>query len=327
MSSANKKFRYGNGDTEESDAFITSVVANAPKRKDEPVVDRPHCEMVDLHNARMHYAEDKGMSIFNTEKRFENSCARLFVFGFCGILLLAGLGVIIFAAVEKHEQVLPVCPECSSFIIAMFVFGAVLFVVALWGIGAAKTRVKCLAYPFAGFVVLIAVVFVAAGIAAVVYETNAKDLDLEKLWKDAVKNDKNFICRIQKDFHCSGFGANHCCKSHDASLLRVSRLFEALEAPPRLLAGDSTQTPSGLGYCYTNATTEAWVTEVCVIDPAYPVCTTSNNMYQEPCDSKLEDAIKAHFIPVIVTLFATAFLLALTAVSAVRMTFVRSTYM
>lgn len=274
MATQQKGFIYSTGEDQATDSYIESI---AGKRVDR--MQSASSEM-DVNGGSTWYTSA------DQRPQYKNSCARVGVLIFNGILLLAGIGLCILARVEKDKKVLPLCPHCSELMTVMYIFGGALIVFALIGILSAVSRFKPLAFIYALLVLLLAIACIAAGFAVVVFETGMKETEVEKLWKDAVDDQESFICTLQDRLQCSGF--NKCCQ---------------------VVPGTA-----NVSSFNCNATVGEYVSQCDVR------CSTSNDQYTEPCNNKVEDEVKAHFKPLIGVTFALGFILILVAVAAVRMT-------
>jgi hypothetical protein len=270
-----RAFQYSSGEDAATDSYLTSV---AGKR----AADRPYAastEMTDVNGGSTWYTDASGGQL-----EYKNKCSRIIVIVFSVFLLLAGIGLCIVGRVEKDHKILPLCPKCDQFIMAMYIFGGVLIAFGFVGLVSAVTRLKCAAFLYAVVMVLLAIAMFGAGVAVVVFDTGLRESEVEDLWRDAISDHESFVCDIQDRLQCSGF--YKCCQ-----VLPTNASSPNCNATAMQLKLD----------CDSS-------------------CVNSNANYTEPCKNKVEAEVKSHFKPLIGVTFGLGFLMIIIAVAAVRMT-------
>jgi hypothetical protein len=267
-----KKFQYASGDESDTTAFLASAGVRDQREQQQQ-------QQMTTAPETWYTPHDDG------RPRFRNNASRVVVLVFSVFLLLAGIAVCIVGRVQQDKKILPLCPHCSQLVTAMYAFGGALIVLSLIGLGSGVTRFKPLAFFFTFLMILLAIAFIAAGFAVVVFETGLKESEVETLWTDAIQDEGSMVCDLQDQLHCSGFNA--CC---------------------------------GLVNGTTNITIPACNATSGQLQQCDWRCTTSNQQYTEPCNTKVEDEVKSNFKPLIGIAFALAFVMIFVAVAAVRQT-------
>jgi len=316
MSTTNKKFAYGSGEETSTDAYLHSVTGGEARGLHS-------VEMRDVSHARTAYSGDL---YGQQDEEFTNSCSRIFVAVLSVFFVVVGVAIAVVGAVQKNKQILTLCPRCNDLIIVLYIVGGAMAGMGVIGLLACKTRMRPCAYLYTFLMIALALAFLAAGAAAVVYETGLKKFDTEPLWKDAIREDESFICQLQTTLNCSGYG--RCCNAPNyrvrpANVTALDYMESALgalpgdtptceipatsnsSAPPAPVSGNSTVTP---------------LSEVC-----NPSCYISN-ANPRPCDEAVERDLKKYYIPIIGIGFGLSFVLLVGSVSSVRMTFKERAY-
>jgi len=320
-----KDFAFSSGDDAYSNAFIEGVISTAPTRSSEMKTKKSHSENQAAHDewASNVYSRYDPDDYEGNGRRNKWTCASVYVAVMSVLLLLIGMGMFALGIVEEHhKQILPLCPGCHMFITGIYIAGACLVLMSIMGFMSAKTRFGCLSIPFAVLMILMGLAFLIIGIAAVLYGTGTRNLDIEKLWTNAVENDPHFICSLQSDLKCSGYG-QFCCFSN-SSVVPNSDGSEsssgASASGNQLLEADIEATDAAgktAEYCWTldaQGNVPAGVLTHCSPDCAF------SNGYSTPCDSALQDKIKQYLVPIAGSVFPLGILMFLTGIASIKMT-------
>ena len=327
-----KKFAYGTGAEASTDAYLQSV-AGSDDRGLHSV------EMEDTAHSRTYYT---GGDLYGSAASddYKNGCSRGFVAVLSVFFLLVGIGIIVIGAVQKHQQILALCPRCSDLVTLLYIVGGAMSGVGLLGMVACKTRVRPVAYVFTFLMIILAFAFLAAGAAAAVYQTGLKDFDTEKIWRDAVRNDESFICQLQTSLNCSGYG--RCCNAPNFRRRPANvTMLEYMESTT--MKDVEAVSPGDIPVCEVapvpTASPGATPTPAPPVptangtaappEPLSAVCEAScyvSNSNLRPCDDAVQRDIKKYYVPIIGVGFGMAFILVIGSVSSVRMTFREKTY-
>src|SRR3989338_344327 len=126
MSSKNKKFAYASGDEDNTDAFINSTIASAPKNAN------THSEEMELQTGNFAGGRDGSYYSVDTgrQKEFRNNCANYVVYAFSFFLVLVSVGLFVGAAMQdKNPSFVTFCPDCKKVISATFAVGGCILVI------------------------------------------------------------------------------------------------------------------------------------------------------------------------------------------------------
>lgn len=287
--SNNRQFAYSSGNDDATDSYLEGV---AGKRVD---YTRQQEMSVQGGAGGATWYADMG------EPGYKNKCSRYIVIIFGVVLMLVGGGVIAVARIQKERKVLPVCPDCNTIITIMYIFGGALILVALLGLAAAVTRVKCLAYFFSMIMLSVALGCMGAGFAVVAIDVglNKDQTELAKLWTDTIKDEPQAICDLQSALECSGF--TQCCGTvniADATIEQREKYYPISNV--------------SLSTCNVNGT--AAYAQECASQ-----CDT-NSKYTETCHDKVVDELHKYFKPLLGVCFGLALILFITAIASCRMT-------
>jgi hypothetical protein len=218
-----------------------------------------------------YYSVDTG-----ARQEYRNRCSRLVVYIFSAIIFIVGIGLMVGGGLQKKNGgVLPICPNCEKIITALFAIGGVILVFGILGVYAAHSRNSCIAAIFIITLLLLAIIFLGAGIGFLVVQGGSH---LEQLWQGAVKNEPDAICQLQDRLGCSGF--DFCCyNSSDNSSTTTSAPNNFVFVDMELGSGSAGNTSSTTTSTTTTVgTTTATGPTSSTIAPAPSTTTTSTTL-------------------------------------------------
>ena len=224
------------------------------------------------------------------DDRPQRSCLSTSVLLFSVFFILFGIGIAVASVVEQHgERFLKLCPHCQNVINAAYISASIVVVIGILGVVAAVLRRRVLAVPFTILMIVLAVGFIGMGTITLIYKQNVSNVDLETLWRKAVLNDPQFVCSVQDNLVCSGFG-NGCCSTNATPVSLNSTAFCYIN------------TPTGLDLMPGSGAPVSWPSDDCV-----SFC--SGNSYNTTCQAAIHNEVTEYLAPVVAILFVLAFVL------------------
>lgn len=336
--------RPGRDDT---DDYIAALTGSSPKKKGSTLQDEEMAGAADGWTSSS-YARLRD----NRENSQGHNCSSIIVMCFSVLLFLIGVGVIVIAAIEKDQKLLPICPKCDQTLVYLYIAGGAIILVALIGAAAAKIRKKIIAVPNIIFLFILAIALLGASIAIIIFSTG-NGLGIKAAWIEDVADSPADICELQNELQCSGFELG-CCYGPDfnsttttttttpmtttasnsssansstsATTSATTTTTTTTTPPPTTTSGNSsgtnttTTTPTttaapSTDFCYTmqNGVAPDWVAQVCV-----PGC--SSNIYAHTCDDALRNKIKSNMGAILGGTIPLALLMLVVAALSWRMT-------
>ena len=233
--------RPNNNDT---DDYIAALTGSSPKKKGSTLQDEEMAGAADGWTSSS-YARLRD----NREKSQGHNCSSIIVMAFSVLLFLIGVGVIVIAAIEKDQKLLPICPKCDQTLVYLYIAGGAIILVALVGAAAAKIRKKIIAIPNIIFLFILAIALLGASIAIIVFSTG-NGLGIKNAWIHDVMDAPSDVCDLQNELQCSGFELG-CCYGPDFN----STTTTTTTAPMTTTASNSSSTNSSSTSTSANTTT------------------------------------------------------------------------
>lgn len=280
--SNNRQFKHGN---DESSDYINQITQSkgtggGGRRYEQMDISMNSQEWTDTYRPYQN-ANDK-----DTKASF--GCMSLCVLIFSILIMLGGIALIVIGALQKKDNIIPLCPNCEQVEIGLYATGGIIVFIGLLGFLAALCRVKALAVPFMIFIFLFGLVFLGGGVFCIIMRENPDTVNLLGLWKSTVQSSPQFACNLQQELGCSGFQSG-CCSTNQTSVDGWT---------PSMLNMSSfcyINGNNGTAYDVLNRSIQlAWPAAVCPVG-----CPTN---FTTMCDVAIRNEIQTHLIPILVVL-------------------------